>query len=129
MNDDQQTAQEEKLIIPEEVRNDFPDLVELIQGSQSMNSEEMQYWIDVLPIMTEDQIQNLRDILDNEKQEIDEANKEFEEGAEKDIKTAKNAFDAEKYRQKQQTIREMEKQHEIKEAGNEEDILKELEDL
>lgn len=58
------------LIIPEEVRKKFTDLVELIERSESMNMEERQYWINILPIMSPEQLQNLRDILENEKKQL-----------------------------------------------------------
>ncbi len=48
----------------------FGDLIALIKASESMNDEERQYWINILPIMTPEQIQNLRDILDNEKKQL-----------------------------------------------------------
>ena len=35
-----------------------------------MNDEERQYWVNILPIMTPEQVQNLRDILTNEKQQL-----------------------------------------------------------
>ena len=35
-----------------------------------MNDEERQYWINILPIMTPDQVKNLFDILDNERKQL-----------------------------------------------------------
>ena len=71
------------LTVPDEIQKQFPDLIALIKGSESMNDQERQYWVNILPIMTPDQIQNLRDILDNEKKQlaaIDEKyNKEVEQ--------------------------------------------------
>lgn len=71
MSDDTKTTgaavQTTDLNIPTEVQEKFPDIIELIQVSQSMNKEERQYWINVLLVMSEEQIQNLRDILENEK--------------------------------------------------------------
>lgn len=58
------------LTIPDEIAKNFPDLIVLIKGSESMNDEERQYWINILPVMTPDQIQNLRDILENEKKQL-----------------------------------------------------------
>ena len=58
------------LVAPEELRAQYPDLIQLILGSESMNDEERQYWVNILPIMTPEQIQNLRDILENEKQQL-----------------------------------------------------------
>ena len=58
------------LQIPADVQKKFGDLLELIKHSESMNDEERQYWINILPIMTPEQIQNLRDILENERKQL-----------------------------------------------------------
>lgn len=56
--------------IPEDLRKKFPELIELILGSESMNDEERQYWVNILPVMTPEQVQNLKDILTNERQQL-----------------------------------------------------------
>lgn len=58
------------LKVPDSVRQQFPDLVELVAASESMNDEERQYWFDILPVMTPEQVQNLRDILTNERNQL-----------------------------------------------------------
>jgi hypothetical protein len=35
-----------------------------------MNDEERQYWVNILPVMTPEQIQNLKDILSNEREQL-----------------------------------------------------------
>lgn len=119
------TAVATNLNIPEEVQKQFPKLIELIIGSQSMNNEERQYWIDVLPIMAEDQINNLREILVNEKKQTKEANREFEERMERE----KLEFDESKYREKKRERVEAETLFEKKEKEREEALLKELEGI
>lgn len=119
------TAVATNLNIPEEVRKQFPKLIELILGSQSMNDEERQYWIDVLPIMAEDQIENLRNILENEKGEIEETSREFE----KEMEEGKLIFDEAKYREKKREREEAETRFEKEEKELEEALLKELEKL
>lgn len=56
--------------ISDEIRTKFPDVIDLILGSESMNVEERQYWVNILPIMTPDQLQQLRDILNNERKQL-----------------------------------------------------------
>jgi hypothetical protein len=68
MADDQTTGG--NLAIPDDTRQKFGDLVDLIEKSESMNDEERQYWINILPIMTPEQIQSLRDILVNERNQL-----------------------------------------------------------
>lgn len=58
------------LIIPDDVRAKFPELIDLIVASESMNDEERRYWINILPIMTPEQIEDLRGILDNERKQL-----------------------------------------------------------
>lgn len=58
------------VVVPDDVRAQFSDLIELILHSESMNDQEKQYWINILPIMTPDQIKNLNDILTNEKTQL-----------------------------------------------------------
>ncbi len=65
------------LNIPDEIQQKFPDFIALIVGSESMNDEERQYWINILPIMTPDQLTNLKDILDNEKKQLAAIDKKY----------------------------------------------------
>jgi hypothetical protein len=67
---DQSQTQTSSLVISPEVQEKFAPLLELIKGSESMNDEERQYWINILPIMTPEQLKNLEDILTNEKQQL-----------------------------------------------------------
>lgn len=121
--------EEETLVIPEETAADFPDLVAMIKKSRSMDNEERQYWIDVLPIMSDDQIENLRDILDNEKKQVEEANKSYQEGMRAATEKAVNTFDAEVYKQKKLARIQAEKKQEQEETEREENLLSELENL
>ena len=72
-----QPSQSGNLTIPDEIRAKFPDLIDLIVSSESMNDEERQYWINILPIMTPEQIENLREILQNEKKQLAEIDKKY----------------------------------------------------
>ena len=63
-------AQTGTLTICDEVKKKFPEVIELILGSESMNNEERQYWVNILPIMTPDQLKNLQEILVNERDQL-----------------------------------------------------------
>ena len=91
-----------------------------------MNDEERQYWIDVLPIMTEDQLANLNSILGNEKKQIEEADKQYEQGVKEDVKYFKLEFDEIKYKEKKLLRQKAEKMEELAETKNEEAVLAEL---
>lgn len=120
---------EDVLVIPEETTTEFPELVAMVKASRSMDDEERQYWIDVLPIMSGDQIENLQDILDNERKQVDEANKSYQEGMNDATQKAVNAFDSEAYKEKKRMRLEAENVHEVEERENEENLLAELENL
>jgi hypothetical protein len=57
MTDD--NANQSTLQIPPETQARFPELIALITQSESMNVNEQQYWVNILPIMTPEQLQNL----------------------------------------------------------------------
>ena len=58
------------LVIPDDTQAKFSAIIELIRNSESMNNEERQYWINILPIMTQDQLKNLEEILTSEKKQL-----------------------------------------------------------
>lgn len=117
------------LSVSEDILERFGDLVELIKNSRSMDDSERQYWIDVLPIMSEDQIQNLRDILDNEKKQLAEAEAAYTEGMETNFMKATRVFDEEAYREKKRARLEAEKAQKEEDHYHKEAALKELENI
>lgn len=56
--------------VPPKLRAQFPVLIDLILHSESMNAQERQYWIDILPIMTPEQVAQLQGILQNEHDQL-----------------------------------------------------------
>lgn len=72
-------APKEKYSVPDMVKEKFPDLLELIKTTESMNDEERDYWFQILPIMTEDQIARFREILINEQQQLAKLDKDYEQ--------------------------------------------------
>jgi len=117
------------LNVPPEAQEKFGELVELIKASSSMDMDEKQYWVDVLLIMSDDQIINLRGILDNEKKQLETAAQKYSSGMETAVKNVAKKFDEAAYNEKKRIRREAERKQEEKERLNEENILKELENL
>lgn len=74
---DQNTSLFDKFEIPDMVRKTYPDLVPLILETESMNDDERQYWFQILPIMTDEQVKKLREILVNEKDQLAEIDKQY----------------------------------------------------
>ena len=66
-----------KFDIPDAVRKQYPELIPLILQTESMNDDERQYWFQILPIMTDEQVGKLREILANEKQQLAALDKEY----------------------------------------------------
>ena len=72
-------AGQSQYAVPALVKEKIPDLMQLIKETESMNEEERDYWHQILPIMTEDQISKFRDILLNEKQQLEKLDAEYED--------------------------------------------------
>lgn len=65
------------LVVSDDVKKKFPDVLGLILGSESMNNEERQYWINILPVMTPEQRTNLQQILTNERDQLKAIDKKY----------------------------------------------------
>ncbi|MBU1992122.1 MAG: hypothetical protein ABH856_02080 [Patescibacteria group bacterium] len=131
MADDQtQTGQtktdDDKFAIPKVVKEKYPDLIELIKGTESMNDDEREYWFQILPIMTDEQVEKFRGILDNEKKQLQKLDKEYEDELQKlnDKHLVEwQQFETEEKRKK---LKVAEKKHEEEEQANEEALLDQL---
>lgn len=115
------------LIIPPETQAKFGEIIGLIQASESMNDEERQYWINILPIMTPDQVTNLRQILDNEKSQLAAIDRKYSKeisalGQEEVIRQAD-----EQRQERRQKLQAAERQSEEAEDTDTEDLLKKIE--
>lgn len=114
------------LNIPEETVKRFPELIPMIQGSRSMNDEERQYWIDALPVMTSEQIKSLENILVNEKKQLAEVEKNYQQKNSQAISKAENAFNEAVYREKKRMLKAAEAEAEAAEKSEEEKVLADL---
>ncbi len=116
------------LTIPEEAQKRYPQLIELIKASESMNNEERQYWINILPIMTEEQVKNLYEILDNERKQLAAIDAKYQNEMQK-LGTAESVAQLEEERKKRREDRQKtEASASVKETEATEDILKQIED-
>lgn len=48
----------------------YDELVKMILATESMDDDERQYWFDIMPSMTDDQVDRLYDILDTERKKL-----------------------------------------------------------
>ncbi|MEK7524377.1 MAG: hypothetical protein AAB588_05115 [Patescibacteria group bacterium] len=118
-----------KFEIPETVRQQFPELIPLVLATESMNDEERQYWFQILPIMTQEQVAKLREILANEKKQLEKLDKDYKE----DIKEINQKHVAEwkefEAKEKRQKLKAEETKAESTEQEEEEALLKNLQNL
>lgn len=75
----QVTRNEFTFTILDEIQIKYPDLIELVLGSESIDNNEKQYWFDILPSMTDEQIDRLFNILMTEKRQLEELNVKYQD--------------------------------------------------
>lgn len=112
-------------IIPALVREKFPDLIKLIYETESMNQEEREYWLQILPIMSEEQIVKFRGILVNEKEQLSKLDQEYEQEMAR-INKPVQQLDEAKMKQTSEELKVAEKASEQEEQQAEEELLKKL---
>ena len=127
MADPTPSTQGTGLTISDEVKAKYPELVQLIQASESMNDEERQYWINILPIMTPEQVQDLRNILDNEKKQLQAIDQKYATEIEQVGKAEVIKNTDEERRRKREERAQKEAAHASTEKESAEDILKKIE--
>jgi len=74
----QQGATQTQSRLPAAVAAKYPDLEALILKTESMTAEERDYWFQILPIMTDQQVEKLRGILLHEKDQLSKLDSEYE---------------------------------------------------
>lgn len=119
----------DKFEIPDAVKNQYPDLVPLILQTESMNDDERQYWFQILPIMTDDQVTKLREILTNEKTQLAEIDKQYH----KEVKQINEKHVAEwkefEKRDKREKLKEAEVKTEEQEKAEQDQLLNQLNNI
>ena len=110
--------------IPPETQEKFGALIELIKGSESMNQEERQYWINILPAMTPDQVTNLEQILTNEREQLAAIDAKYAKAPVADV-----ALMEKKIRDQKSKRTEREREQEAKEQAEEAALLERIDAL
>lgn len=122
-----QAYRQNNLVIPDDIQQKHPALIELILHSESMNDEERQYWINILPIMTPEQIENLRNILANEKEQLAAIDKKYSRQIEQ-MGQEELVRRTEAERRSRRTARESaEAQYDAQDEARAEELLKQIE--
>jgi len=65
--------------ISDELQVNFSELIKLVLNTESMDDEEKQYWFDIMPSMTDDQIDRLYNILETEKRKLEELEVKYQQ--------------------------------------------------
>jgi len=115
--------------IPQVVQDDYPKIIPLILETESMDDEEREYWFQILPIMTEDQIEKFVGILMNEKKQLADLDREYEKELEQINEKHLNEWQEFEAKAKRETLAAEELNAEKAEGAIEEDLLKKLEEL
>lgn len=63
----------------DEIQAQYWELVKLVLNTESMDNNEKQYWFDILPSMTDEQVDRLFDILETERRKLEELELKYQE--------------------------------------------------
>lgn len=118
-----------KFDIPETVRAQYPDLIPLILETESMNDDERQYWFQILPIMTEEQVTKLKEILLNEKKQLADLDRQYETDMKKINTKHVSQWKAFEAAEKRKQLKSAETAAEHGEKTTEEELLQKLQGI
>ncbi|MEK7673428.1 MAG: hypothetical protein AAB373_06110 [Patescibacteria group bacterium] len=119
-----------KYIVPAIVREKFPDLVKLIYETESMNQEEREYWLQIMPIMSEEQIVKFREILVNERDQLAKLDQEYKAEMQKaGDKPVATPLDEAKIKERMDQLKATETASKQAEASQEQDLLQKLDNM
>ena len=65
--------------VSDETLSQYNELVDLILETESMDNDERQYWFDILPSMTDEQVDRLYSILDTEKKKLEKLEEKYQD--------------------------------------------------
>lgn len=65
--------------ILDEIQVQYWALVDLVLWSESIDNNEKQYWFDILPSMTDEQVDRLFNILTTERNQLEELNLKYQD--------------------------------------------------
>ena len=92
--------------IPEAMLQEYADVVVLVLESKSINEEkEKQSWFDLYPLMNQEQIAKLKDILTREKEKLAEIETRYQQKQEEIKQKYEKAFSSPAYQQQQTQLR------------------------
>lgn len=117
---------ESKYTIPQPVKEKYPDIIPLVLQTESMNDDERDYWFQILPIMTDEQISKFHGILTNERNQLKRLDQEYETQMKKLNDKHQREWTEFEVRKKREAIQKAEAKTEAEEKTQEEELLKKL---
>jgi len=114
--------------LSDEIQAKYPELIKLILNTESMDDDERQYWFDIMPSMTDSQIDRLYDILETERKKLEELEIKYQ----KEIKelNEKHLLEWQEFQMKKAKEKmEEAKKNEKKEEADPDDVLSMLDDI
>jgi formate dehydrogenase assembly factor FdhD len=113
--------------IPEGFIEKIPDIVVLILESKSLDKEdEKQSWLNLLPLMNDEQTAKLKDILTREKVKLAEIEQKYAQKKEQMSQKFVQKFEEGAYQDKMQSVRSQEQEHREKEHEEADDLLNQI---
>ncbi len=105
----------------------IPDVIVLVLESKSLDSkQEKQSWFNLLPLMNDEQVDKLRDILTREKQKLAEIEEKYANKKDDMINKYVKKIDEEAYQDKITQIRESEWIHQERDSEEADALLDNL---
>lgn len=138
MSDDQNTNQSGTVVLKGKTRDftvkieitqKYPELMQLILNTESMTDEEREYWFQILPVMNDEQVQRLFNILDNEKKQLDKLDQKYNKEIKKVEQEEAIKYQEEESIKKREERQQNEQASEAQEKTKEEELLASLEDI
>ena len=116
-----------QLNIPDNFLETEPDLTVLILRSRSLaKNEEKQNWFNLIPMMNQEQIEKLRDILTRERDKIAEIEAKYEQKKQEIRAKYQMKFDAANYNERVSQIRSNEQSAMEQDSRDADNLLNDL---
>lgn len=115
--------------IPPIVLKKYPEIVSMIQASSSMDENERNYWFNMLVIMTPKQVENLKSILEREKQKLSDVSAQQSSNASADMSKPLDETKIKAIEDKKQALVQEEAKFRESEKKQEEDLLNQIANL
>ncbi len=121
-------APQREFAIPQTVIDKYPDLVELIKKTESMTDDEREYWFQILPIMTVEQVERLKKILADEAAQLSKLDTQYQDELGKLNKKHLDEWTEFERKQDRVALQQAEAASKSDEEKAQEELLKQLDD-